>query len=82
MSDLDSNYKATLNNLASIGCGFRCNIPKEAADPERVLLDGLRYFWTDEKLFAMLLGVLVNRIHHLIHVERLVALAQNLSPQN
>lgn len=35
--------------------------------------------WTDHKLFTMLLSVLVHRIHSLVHVERLLSFAENIS---
>lgn len=65
--------------LASIGCGFRTDLPKFPADPEQTILDSLDFFWSDEKLFVMLIGVLSHRISSLIHVERLVSLSKNLT---
>ena len=68
-----------LKKLASLGCGFKVDYLDLASDPEQTIIDSLNFFWTDEKLFIMLIGVLKHRISDLIHVERLVSLAKKLS---
>lgn len=49
------------------------------ADPEKTLLESLKFFWEDHELFIMVLGTLVHRIHQLVHIERLIKLAQDIS---
>ncbi len=75
----DKGKDLVLQNLASLGCGFYTDPPEHVADPERVIVDSLQSFWTDQKLFTMLLATLTHRIHDLIHVERLLSLAESLS---
>ena len=66
------------SNLASIGCAWTVEFPKIPADPEKTVLDTLQFFWSKPKIFNMLVGVLYYRIHDIIHVDRLISLAQDI----
>ncbi|USN47508.1 MAG: hypothetical protein H6626_15245 [Pseudobdellovibrionaceae bacterium] len=77
---MNSGSQVTIiQDLASLGCGFYSNPPQEVPDPEKVIINSLKLFWTDHKLFTMLLSTLTHRIHSLIHVERLLSFAEDIS---
>lgn len=65
--------------LSSLGCNFALSNSSIEADPEKTIIEGLDYFWSDKKVFTMLLGLLRFRIFHLINTKRLYALSNNLS---
>jgi len=67
--------------LESLGCMFATTKPEIVADPEKTLIEALDCFWTDKKIFTMLLGLLKFRISHLINTKRLLVLASGLDLQ-
>ncbi|MCB0370736.1 MAG: hypothetical protein KDD45_15265 [Bdellovibrionales bacterium] len=75
----DISQTTAIKNLTTLGCGFYSDPPESIPDPEKVIIDSLKFFWIDQKLFSMLLSVLIYRIHSLIHVERLLTIAEGIS---
>ena len=64
-----------VKKLASLGCAFNIPLPKPV-DPEKFVIESLRFYWKYNDIFFMMYSLLKKRIGHLIHVERLVSLAQ------
>ncbi len=67
------------SRLFSLGCAYSITSKPNPADLEQTILDGLRYYWESNDLFFMLYGLLVHRIGHLVHIERLTLLAKKKS---
>lgn len=62
--------------LYSLGCAYSLSDKVESADLEQTILDGLQFYWSSNDLFFMLYSLLVHRIGHLVHIERLILLAK------
>ena len=62
--------------MTSLGCAFNTSLLKNPVDPEKLILESLRFYWDYNDIFFMIYSLLKKRISHLIHVERLVNLAQ------
>ena len=62
--------------LFSLGCAYSITSKVSPADLEETILDGLQFYWKSNDLFFMLYGLLVHRIGHLVHIERLILLAK------
>jgi len=68
-----------IQKLASLGCFFSNDESRIEADPEQTIIDALEYFWSDKKVFTMLIGLLKFRLYHLVNTKRLGTLALNIS---
>ena len=66
-----------ISKLSSLGCAFNVKPPLVSTDPERCIIESLRFYWEYNNIFFMIYSLLENRISHLIHIERLVSLAKN-----
>lgn len=67
--------------LSALGCNFALQERGTIADPEKVILESLIFFWRDKKIFTMLIALLKYRIHQLINVKRLYSLSKNLDSE-
>ena len=70
--------------LWSLGANYHHEgeVSLEDLDPEKVLLRSLKYYWTHNDVFFMLLDLLKFRIGPLIHVDRLIKFAQSVFVSN
>jgi hypothetical protein len=77
----DEEKNKMRQKLRSIGCAFPVHLPDEPADPERAILDSLKYWWDYNDFFFMCFSLLrlTPDIRGLINVERLITLAEDLS---
>lgn len=64
------------SKLFSLGCAYSLSHKPAPPDLENTILDGLQFYWKSNDLFFMLYGLLVHRVGHLVHTERLVILAK------
>jgi len=65
-----------ISQLACLGCNFAAYPNKiHPVDPEKTIIQALDSFWTDKKVFTMLIGLLKYRIHPLINLPRLYNMA-------
>jgi hypothetical protein len=64
--------------LKSIGCAFAIHLPDVPADPERTILESLKYWWSYNDFFFMCYSLLKKgELRDLVNVERLIALVEN-----
>ncbi len=66
-----------IEKLTSLGCAFNFKKVIEPVDPEKFILESLRFYWEYNDIFFMTYSLLKHRLSSLIHVERLISLAQN-----
>lgn len=66
----------TMQKLGSLGVASYAGLPNLPVDPERTILELLKCYWSHNDHFFFIISLLKLRIHHLIHVERLVTLAE------
>jgi transcriptional regulator with XRE-family HTH domain len=64
--------------LTSLGCRFAVDSSATLPDPEATIIEALDGFTDDKKIFTMMIGLLIFRLHHLINTQRLLALAADL----
>ena len=71
-------YVDVIPGLWSMGVDYYYDGPVsiQDADPEMTILKTLKYYWSADDVFFMLLALLKFRVKSLIHVQRLVSLAQ------
>lgn len=74
MAEVDK--KGIVLKLTSLGCAYSVKPPSECADLEKTILESLKYYWSSNDIIFMLYGLLKHKLHHLVHVERLIILAQ------
>lgn len=68
-----------IRQLVSLGCAFNVKQLEKPADPERCIINSLKFYWEYNDIFFMVYSLLKNRIAPLIHIERLVNLTMNAS---
>jgi hypothetical protein len=66
----------TMRKLASLGVASYAGITDVPVDPEKTILELLKCYWSHNDHFFFIFSLMKHRIHSLIHVERLVSLAQ------
>jgi hypothetical protein len=75
----DKDLENLTKELSYLGCAFFKCFSDKTPDPEKTILKALSCFWDKPDMFSMLIGALYYRVHGLIHVERLLSLATNLT---
>ena len=72
-------YVDVIPGLWSLGADYYFNkkISVIDSDPEMIFLRSLKHYWTENDVFFMLFDLLMLRISSLIHVDRLLKLAQS-----
>lgn len=76
MNDRPEVTKA-MRKLASLGVASYSGITDIPVDPEKTILELLKCYWSHNDHFFFIFSLMKHRIHSLIHVERLVSLAQS-----
>lgn len=71
----DNTRKNIVSKLMSLGCAYSVKAPSHIADLEKTILECLKYYWMSNDIIFMLYGLLKHRIGHLVHIERLIILA-------
>lgn len=66
-------------DLISLGFAYAGEPSKHSPDPEKTLINALRLFGEDQKLYRMLLAWM-ERFGDLVHVERMAGYVKDLSP--
>lgn len=72
-------YVDVIPGLWSMGADyhFSKDVSVTETDPEMIFLKSLKHYWTENDVFFMLFDLLILRIGSLIHVDRLLKLAQS-----
>lgn len=65
--------------MIALGCDIRSEIKLNLldCDPEKQLLNSLKYYWINNSIFFLIYTSLVNMLYQYIHVDRLVKLAKS-----
>jgi hypothetical protein len=71
-----SSNPETIMILKNLGVSVKGKSSMDIFDPEALILKSLRFYWTDNSSFFLVLKTLRSRIGHLININRLIKLTQ------